>query len=233
MSRFLKILTPVLVLVLMLGSVLCSQAAAPDVIDPLSSWVTYTQWKDKDGTWHDFNDDMRSKVKGVLDSFETYDSSSFFAYDGYMSGHGYHVYVLSSSAYFHVSGTLSDTGYPISFVDKRVSGELAIGNSYWYEFCLHDDGSVTYSTDINKSYYALKVKEILASRKDIYTDIEQSAVFFHPAEPPVLATAVAPVNLAKTLEPVMQILPIGLACLASYVGFRKALALLRRMLYQA
>lgn len=229
---FLKFLTPLLVAVLMFGGVICSRAASSDSIDPLSSWVTYSQWKDKDGNWHEFDEDMCSLVKNMLDYLEESDVSSFFAYDGYISS-GYHRYILSASAAYHICSQADAGGYGLLFVDKRSDGEFALGNSYWYEICLYDDGSVTYSTSAKKSYSALIVDEVLASKKEIYADINRDEIFFQPTEPPVLATAVAPVNLTKVLDPVMQILPIGLACLVSFVGLRKGLDLLRRMLYQA
>lgn len=87
-------------------------------------------------------------------------------------------------------------------------------------------GQVMFTVD---DYNAGKIIIIDSSHDILYDD---GTVFFQKPSP-ILEPIMAEAGTEKTLEPILLILPIGLACLVGWIALRKALSHLQGVLHQA
>lgn len=109
------------------------------------------------------------------------------------------------------------------FVRVDGAGKQLCTNDNGYSGEYSDSFNVSEFLSTNEDYYCIE------SNHDIYTS--SGLLFFQ--KPSVLGPVAPELGMEKVLEPMMMILPVGLACLIGYLGLRKALGHLQGILHRA
>lgn len=136
----------------------------------------------------------------------------------------YHLYVISfvgDVSYNSYSEPYSSLLIPRPFIAYYLDWSL----KEWVLF--RDDSSVTSGGPVGFNFASGGLKYTTVDIFNLSGDVITQAPL--PPKPPLVA-ATEGANLGAVMSQVVAILPIGLGCLAGYLGLRKALAFCRRIL---
>lgn len=162
-----------------------------------------------------FSEEQVKVIKGI---YKQYSSN----YDSYVCReHGgvicIYLYNYSSDLFFYVSGGILYSSIECS--------------PYYVEF--DNEGNIERELQgtYNQVYAYADGKPNIYSNRDVYASASKDMLFFQV--PPLLAPVVEKMKMKITLQEVVQLLPTILVVVVSFLGLRKALQVLSRILRQS